>query len=253
MEEIAPYDIAAIKIDEKNGLSCLESSDAKTMILQWNLDKTLEFKKFRFTGAFDGNSDYDRLIKDFLRNNECTSTLGITGTPSAPFKMNTIELNTEIMSMNFFDKLEENDICHNGHIRGCFEEIYDGLTVNDKLRDMLVNEDSDNAFIFTESEKKEFIYNIFKMLVVGGSMCQPDNSTTRYLETTKGLYKDLLTVYKAPTSGAVTVSGKVFALKSVDGMTLHPNEDKPYNTLLLIVEPLRKEMSVLKVDYVPYW
>ena len=31
------------------------------------------------------------------------------------------------------------------------------------------------------------------------------------------------------------------------------NEDKPYNTLLLIVEPLRKEMSVLKVDYVPYW
>ena len=91
------------------------------------------------------------------------------------------------------------------------------------------------------------------MLVVGGSMCQPDNSTTRYLETTKGLYKDLLTVYKAPTSGAVTVSGKVFALKSVDGMTLHPNEDKPYNTLLLIVEPLRKEMSVLKVDYVPYW
>ena len=252
IEEVPPYDIAALSA-EANTLECCNTSDAKSQLLQWNLDQTLKFQKFRFTGAFDGAADYDRLLKDFLRNATCCAGLGVTGTPANPVKLQCDELTTEIMSMDFFDRFEENDITAKGHIRGCFEEMYDGMTIQDKLRELLINEDSENSCIFNEREKKELIYVLFKLLAVGGSMCQPDTNIDRYLDMTKGLYRDLLTVYKAPTTGAVTVSGKVYQLTSVDGLTLHNHDDKPFNTFIVIVEPMRKEISVLKNDYTPYW
>ena len=91
------------------------------------------------------------------------------------------------------------------------------------------------------------------MLAVGGGMCQPDVTMERYLEITKGLYRDILTVYKAPTTGDITVSGKVLLVNTVRGMGLHSAEEKPYNTFILIVEPMRKEISVLKNDFKPFW
>ena len=252
IEEVAPYDITPLSANA-NVLECCTSSDAKSMLLQWNLDQTLQFQKFRFAGAFDTAADYDRLLKDFLRNSECCAGLGITGTSANPLKLVADELTTEIMTMDFFDRLDENDISYNGHIRGCFEEIYDGLSVQDKLREMLVNEDSENSGLFSEKDKKELIYVLFRTLVVGGSMCQPDTRTERYLEMTKSLYRDLLTVYKAPTTGAVTVSGKVFLLHGADGLELHRHADKPFHTFLVIIEPMRKEISVFKNDHMPYW
>jgi hypothetical protein len=53
--------------------------------------------------------------------------LGITGSMESN-NINNIKyeiLNTNVMSMDFFERLN-NDICPNGHIRGCFEETYDG-------------------------------------------------------------------------------------------------------------------------------
>ena len=84
------------------------------------------------------------------------------------------QLSTGVMSMDFFDRLEEADIVRNGMIKGCFEEIYDGISVSDKLRDMLANDDSENASLYTEKEKNEFIFVLFRLLVLGGSMAQPD-------------------------------------------------------------------------------
>jgi hypothetical protein len=43
----------------------------------------------------------------------------------------------------------------------------------------LVNEYSENAGVFTSAEKNEFIFRIFKLLCVGGSMCQPDDKLQR--------------------------------------------------------------------------
>ena len=88
------------------------------------------------------------------------SALGCIGTPTTPVTLTAHELSTGVQSMTFFDRLNDADITFNGHIRGCFEETFHGMTVGDKLREMLVNEDSENAFVFTEKEKKEVSLNI---------------------------------------------------------------------------------------------
>jgi cilia- and flagella-associated protein 300 len=252
-EEVPPYEFTALA---DAGMPCLESREAKEQLLQWNLDQTLTVGKFRFTGSFDQNNDadYDRLLKDFARDSSCAAKLGFMGTPSTPMTVEMHQLSTAVKSMTFFDRLEEYDIVHGGHIRGCFEEIYEGISVSDKLRDMLVNEDSENASVYSEGEKKELIFVIFRILVIGGSMCQPDTEVKRYQELTKSLYKELLTVYKMPSTGEVAISGRCFQVLSVGGVDLFSNPEKDQqNVLVLVVDPMKKEVTSLKVNFVSFW
>lgn len=45
---------------------------------------------------------------------------------------------------------------------------------------MLVNPDSENAFLFSDEEKKELAFHLFKLLAVGGSLCQPEHTVSKY-------------------------------------------------------------------------
>lgn len=74
-------------------------------------------------------------------------------------------------------------------VRGCMQ-------VNDQLREMLVNENSENCALYSESEKKELIYQLFKLFAIGGELCQPEVDLEPYLNITKLAYKDLVTVYR---------------------------------------------------------
>lgn len=252
-EEIAPFEFTSLS---ETDVPCLETRETKELLLQWNLNETLSVGKFRFTGSFDQTSDvdYDRLLKDFVRDSSCAAKLGFIGTPSTPTAIQVQQLSTAVKSMDFFDRLEEIGVVNNGTIRGCFEEIYDGISVGDQLRDMLVNDDSENASAYSESEKKELIFVLFQILVIGGSMCQPDYEVKRYQEMTKTLYKELVTVFKNPTTGEVNISGRCYSLASVDGVDIFSNPDREkQNVLLLIVEPLKKVITTLKVNFVSFW
>ena len=57
---------------------------------------------------------------------------------------------------------------------------------------MLLVEDSDHYDTFTDSERDEFLFLIFRHLCLGGALCQYEDSLEPYLEYTKMIYKDLL-------------------------------------------------------------
>ena len=59
---------------------------------------------------------------------------------------------------------------------------------------MLVNEESPNWEVYSEEDKAEFIFQLFKILAVGGGMCQSDDTVQGYLNLTKTLYKVSLRV-----------------------------------------------------------
>lgn len=44
--------------------------------------------------------------------------------------------------------------------------------ISDNLRQMLLNADSDNADLFTEAEKDQSLFRIFRHLCLGGGMYQ---------------------------------------------------------------------------------
>ncbi len=51
--------------------------------------------------------------------------------------------------------------------------------MGDKLREMLLNEFSEQADLFSAEEKSELIFHLFKTLAVGGALCQPDSNIDR--------------------------------------------------------------------------
>lgn len=176
--------------------SCFNTSEVKDALLQWNLNESLTINRFRYVGANLGSSsDYINVVSEFTKWVASYGIMGINGVLGE--HVNCEELKITMLSMDMFNKLQDvGAVSPTGLIRGCFEEVYDGVTVNDLLRDLLVNPDSENAATFSLAEKSELLYQLFRILVVGGTLCQTDVDMKRYLDITKKLYKDLLTVFK---------------------------------------------------------
>lgn len=68
--------------------------------------------------------------------------------------------------------------------------MFDGVTVSDKLRELLVNPESENTnLVFSPDQQRELLFHVFKALCVGGAICQPDERLEAYTQATKVLYK----------------------------------------------------------------
>ena len=57
---------------------------------------------------------------------------------------------------------------------------------------MLLVPDSDNYDMFSEEERNEFLFVLFRHLCLGGAVCQFEDTVQPYLDTTKAIYKDLI-------------------------------------------------------------
>ena len=57
---------------------------------------------------------------------------------------------------------------------------------------MLLLEDSDDYDLYSDTEREEFLFCLFKHLCLGGTLCQYEDELEAYLKTTKLIYKDLL-------------------------------------------------------------
>lgn len=64
--------------------------------------------------------------------------------------------------------------------------------MSDELRKCLVMPVAETYDIFEESDRKQFIFHVFKALCLGGKLCQYEDYVAAYLEATKLIYKDLV-------------------------------------------------------------
>ena len=121
--------------------------------------------------------------------------------------------------MSFFDFFHEKNVClEDGYIKKEPDEIVEGLSLGDRLRYALAWEDSEYfEALQDDAIQNEFIFKFFKMVVLGGSMCQYEDNIKEYLECIKGLYKDLVTVAKDPDSGEIKIQTFAFEIKGIDG------------------------------------
>lgn len=47
------------------------------------------------------------------------------------------------------------------------------------LREMLLNENSENREVYSAAEQKELIFQLFRLFAVGGELCQPETEIGR--------------------------------------------------------------------------
>lgn len=57
---------------------------------------------------------------------------------------------------------------------------------------MLLDDECPEYNLYTTEEREEFIFRILQMLVLGGTLCQYEDTIDPYLDMTKLIYKDLI-------------------------------------------------------------
>lgn len=165
------------------------------------------------------------------------------------------QLLCSVTSMRFFDRLKDlkNGIllCDNV-IRKCLETYVDDFLITDKLRLMLLDKESDQYNLYSESERNQFLFCLFKHLCIGGEWCQYEDNIKQYLDITQTIYKDLISVQKEPESDMIFISSQVLKVvaKDKNGTAIFPvNPDHQQNFAYLIINPCSRRVTVLSHTY----
>lgn len=171
---------------------------------KWGLAARRNMLLFRFKGSSFSGGEAAAFLLDLFNDENVRTVLEVTPQErAAPSRLEgrvgAVQyepLRASVTSLSFFDRLTHANIVvavpaetsgaletdagaasedNDGplYIRKQLEEVIDGVPVGDRLRDALVNPESENAGLFDEStEQRELLYRIFKHVAVGGSVCQ---------------------------------------------------------------------------------
>jgi len=115
-------------------------------------------------------------------------------------------------------------------------------------------DETDLETVFDAEDKDEFLFRVFSHLILGGSLCQYEDFVHPYIETTKKIYKDLISVTKSSANGQqdrLQILSSVYKIHSVSNGTYGSGEGdfakdllfhKPEfnNFLYIIVNPSKQ-------------
>lgn len=240
---------------EKN-FAFLNDITVKSLLDKWNVDFGIH--SFNYDKTAD-ELDMPTVMKHFFEDDNVLKEIKVD-----PY-VNNIEvepLNTEIMSMDFFDRIKKNDSNHiivrpNGSISGAPPELMKGIQIEDELRRCLLDEDSENYYLFDDEERAEFIFQLFTVTTIGGPLCQYENEIEPYFETTKTIYKDLVAIKKMPT-GEKAIRSLVYEIK-IEKKNSNSSEyyqpggkvkSHPQTKTFFIVDPFYRHITILSHKWI---
>merc|ERR1719183_1385981 len=162
-------------------------------------------------------------------------------------------LSTQAVSMSFLNKFEDcGAISHTGHIRGRLEEDFEGVPIVNLVREAILLEESDLYDSFSDKDRKEFLFHIFKHIMFGGASNQWEDHVEDYFKVTKDVYKDLLTVQRSDTGDVEVLSTVASIVHLGEGGLLYPKENI-LNFCYVIFDPLMRHVKVWYFSYRPFW
>jgi hypothetical protein len=120
--------------------------------------------------------------------------------------------------MSFFDRLKEAEITtETGYIRKEPDEYIDNVQLCDRLRYALALEESEFYELFSEDDRKEFLFHILMRCALGGGVCQMEDNIQPYFEQALRVYKDFLTVFRDQETEEIKIASHVYQIKGLTG------------------------------------
>ncbi|XP_025965242.1 cilia- and flagella-associated protein 300 isoform X2 [Dromaius novaehollandiae] len=205
----------------------LESRDTQDRLLKWSMQGRITAQAFSFDQPFKPYLK-DEFVMAFFNDQNVISSLKLlsasgqwTTLGSKVTKIEATVVPCTQISMSFFDRLyTEGVVRETGHIVKCYDDYYDDSLISDELR---------------------------KHLCLGGAVCQFEDVLGPYLETTKALYKDLVSVQKNPETKEISITSTVFRVSAYDenGLCYPSNKSHEQTFAYLIVDPFRRHVHTL--------
>ncbi|VDD81658.1 unnamed protein product [Mesocestoides corti] len=191
--------------------------------------KTYDFQKFA-TAFF--NSD---VVRGTLETDE--------GLPLAEeCEVEAIHVPCSLLSMDIFNRCVGVVTHPTGRIKSCFEEYHNS---------MLCINDSEDYDLFSEGERAEFLFRLFKHVVIGGELVQPSDDISVYTDFVRNLYRDLISVQKVAGSDEINIVSLVYDVKVKNNhLLVYPAAKEHENTFAyLIVNPIKRHVFALSHVY----
>ncbi|XP_045872635.1 cilia- and flagella-associated protein 300 isoform X3 [Meles meles] len=179
---------------------CLSTPETTSRLRQWSMLGRVTAQAFGFDQTFQAYRK-DDFVMAFFKDPNVIPNLKLLSDSSGQWitlgtevkKIEAINVPCTQLSMSFFNRLYDEDVVRdNGHIVKCLDSFCDPFPVSDELRKVLLVEDSEKYDIFSQPDREEFLFCLFKHLCLGGALCQYEDVLPPYLQTTKLLYKDLV-------------------------------------------------------------
>lgn len=235
-------------------LKGISTFDTQEYLKKWDLLNHSSFVQLNYSPLYDDFHKYEFLSQlfndeNFKKNLHIADKKGnmkpLNQIISSKFKPDDFrsikKLSTNFLNFsNIVNRLYESEIVHreSGTIQKCFDSYHDyNLTISDKLRELFIfPEDSEYNDLFDESDKNEFLYQIIKQLLTGGGLNQFEDELNPIIDTTRIVYKDLVTVKKL-SEGSLKITSKVFLFDETCELEgLFPLENAPGNFLFIVID-----------------
>jgi len=257
--EAVPFLFASVPA----AFASLQSKDAAERLHRWGLKDVIKVERFKFSGRLT-----DETESDFLNDLICSSELASTMELLSPLPREALadlevkKIPCGVTNMGFFDALETDGLlAPNGYLRKCANDRVAGVEIDTLVTDLLLlGDDSEYAGSFSSEARAEFLFQLFHLIFIGGAMHQRDEDCLGYLEQTKAMYKDLLTVHKKASTGKVEVTSRVFqvslapaAAAKGQGAPLFPGGVPDHSRCFVVVDPVRRYATAVYSNYKSFW
>eukprot|EP01064_Diplonema_japonicum_P031354 TRINITY_DN5570_c0_g2_i2.p1 TRINITY_DN5570_c0_g2~~TRINITY_DN5570_c0_g2_i2.p1 ORF type:complete len:265 (+),score=40.16 TRINITY_DN5570_c0_g2_i2:68-862(+) len=222
MEILDRNDWKFTPIDVK--LETFGSTTGEEFLRKWDLWEHSQVATFSFDTGFRRGMAED-FVNAFFNDPNVKSEISLKGSKGEHIAVDkgTVKaqfepLECSLTKLDLFEKLEDAGIVReNGAISKMMDQFLDaGVTVSDELRWLLMCEDeSDHAGLFTEDEQNEFLYHVLHRVASGGALCQYEDDFTIYRNIVKGIYKDLVSVRRNPTTSQPECASHIYRVTSL--------------------------------------
>uniref|UniRef100_A0A8D9FB86 Cilia- and flagella-associated protein 300 n=1 Tax=Cacopsylla melanoneura TaxID=428564 RepID=A0A8D9FB86_9HEMI len=174
-----------------------EKTVMKPCLKKWGMDGRIQSQSFAFNESVHPQ-DMNRFLQEFFTSPDVYPYL--QSDPSHPIgqplpNLTLTRVPCSLTNMLLLARLTNpaNGIVMREYdLRQCLHTEVDGFLIADKLRKLLLDPDEEETPLFTDAERSEFLFCLFKHLCLGGQWCQYEDSVEPYLKATKLLYKDLI-------------------------------------------------------------
>ncbi|XP_069676621.1 cilia- and flagella-associated protein 300-like [Periplaneta americana] len=246
---------------ESKKFNVSHDTTVQNLLMKWSMKGQIKLQTYCFNQPFQLHQKH-ALANAFFSDPVVISTLQtMSGRNSwTPVGVKAVSVDVEhvpcsAISMSMFNCLQDpaNGIVReDGFImQSPYEEI-DNFPVADELRRVLLDEDCPNYSLFSEAQRSEFIFRLFKHFCLGGEWCQYEDNIKPYLHTTKAFYKETVRVQKDPITKQLTIASVVLKVtaKGENGLAFFPcNPENHQNCAYLVIDLINRQITSFVHQY----
>ncbi|KAM9838184.1 cilia- and flagella-associated protein 300 [Aulostomus maculatus] len=229
--------------------SFLREKDTVQLLMKWSMLGRMSAHSFSFDRKFHSYLS-ESFAQCFFRDASVVASLtkmdpGAWGSlDNAAVCVDVEEVPCTKVSMDLFDPIYSCGIVTpSGRVVKCYHDVHPDY---DQLRQMLQEEDSENYCVVGRAEREEFLFRLFKHLVLGGELCQYEDTIEPYIRTTRQIYKDLIGVQKDPETKGISVFSTVLKVSVHDesGGRYPGRRQAEQSFAYLIVDPFKQHVTL---------